>query len=282
MANRISCIISSLIFVIIWLCSVNPKPLMSWFATNIISTFLLPPLSLLLLLLLGLLFYRRPVIARRLFIASFALLWLVSTPYIAEGALHLLERQTSPLSIESQSASAIVILGGGTYFHAPEYTGRDTVSEATLVRLRYGARLQRQLQLPVLVTGGKPLGNTVSEALQMRMSLEQDFQVPVRWTEDNSDNTLENARNSFQTLEKVGVKKIYLVTHAWHMPRSATVFRRAGFEVIEAPTAFTTRYQIDMLAFIPRAESLRDSKIFIHEIIGLLWYQAKSTFSHQI
>lgn len=254
---------------------------MSWFATNIISTFMLPPLSLLLLLLFGLLLYRRPTIARRLFIASFVLLWLASTPYIAESALQLLERQTSPLNIKAQSASAIVILGGGTYFHAPEYADQDTVGEATLVRLRYGTRLHRELQLPVLVTGGKPLGNTVSEAQQMRMSLEQDFQVPVRWTEDHANNTFENAHNSFQTLQKSGIRKIFLITHAWHMPRSAAVFRRAGFEVVEAPTAFTTRHQIDLLAFIPRAESLRDSKIFIHEIIGLLWYQAKSTFSHQ-
>lgn len=250
---------------------------MSWFATNLASTFLLPPLSLLLLLLLGiLLFSRHPKAAHRLFIASFALLWLASTPYIAEGALHLLEAQTTPLESHSARAAAIVILGGGTYFHAPEYAGQDTVSEATFVRLRYGARLHRELHQPILVTGGKPLGNTLSEAVQMRAALEQDFQVPVRWVEGDSDNTLENARNSYQILQKSGVRKIYLVTHAWHMPRSAATFRRAGFEVIEAPTAFTTRYQIDLLAFLPRAEALRDSKIFVHEAIGMLWYQAKS------
>jgi len=67
------------------------------------------------------------------------------------------------------------------------------------------------------------------------------------------------------------------VTHAWHMPRSAEVFRRAGFEVVEAPTAFTTRYRIDLLAFLPRAESLQDSKFFVHEVIGLLWYRVKLT-----
>ena len=253
---------------------------MTWLTTNLISASLLPPLSLLLVLLSGLLLFRcRPKLARVFIFTSFALLWLASTPYIAEGALHLLEAQTSALSEQPHSASAIVILGGGTYFRAPEYDGQDTISEMTLPRLRYGARLQRELQLPILVSGGKPLGNIVSEAQQMRAALEQDFQVKVRWTEDTSDNTLENARNSFQLLQKQGITKIYLVTHAWHMARSATAFRRAGFEVIEAPTAFTTRYRIDMLAFLPRAESLRDSKIFVHEVIGLLWYQAKSTLS---
>lgn len=253
---------------------------MSWFVTNFIAAFLLPPLSLLLVLALGLfLLYRRRKYAKPLLLAAFGLLWLASTPYFAEGALHLLEARTAALEKPLQNANAIVILGGGTYFHAPEYAGQDTVSEATLLRLRYGARLQRETGKPILVTGGKPLGNSISEAQQMRASLEQDFQVPVRWIEDMSDNTFENARYSFQTLQKAGIKKIYLVTHAWHMPRSADVFRRAGFEVVEAPAAFTTRYRVDLLAFLPRAESLRDSKIFVHEVIGLLWYRVKSAIS---
>ena len=254
---------------------------MSWFVTNFIAALLLPPLSLLLVLALGLfLLYRRRKYAKPLLLAAFGLLWLASTPYFAEGALHLLEARTAALGSQHlnkqpQAADAIVILGGGTYFHAPEYAGQDTVNEQTLLRLRYGARLQRETGKPILVTGGKPLGNQLSEAQQMRASLEQDFRVPVRWIEDMSDNTFENARYSFQTLQKAGIKKIYLVTHAWHMPRSADVFRRAGFEVVEAPTAFTTRYRVDLLAFLPRAKSLRDSEIFVHEVIGLLWYQIK-------
>ena len=249
---------------------------MYWFATNFVAAFLLPPLSLLLVLALGIfLLYRRHKFAKPLLLAAFALFWIASTPYFAEGALHLLEAHTAALDSQHKNADAIVILGGGTYFHAPEYAGGDTISEATLVRLRYGAKLQRETGKPVLVTGGKPLGNNISEAQQMRSSLEQDFQVPVRWIEDASDNTFENARYSFQTLQKAGIKKIYLITHAWHMPRSAEVFRRAGFEVVEAPTAFTTRYRIDLLAFLPSAGSLGGSRVFVHEMIGLLWYRVK-------
>ena len=250
---------------------------MSWFTTNFIAAFLLPPLSLLLVLALGIfLLYRRRKFVKPLLLTAFGLLWIASTPYFAEGALRSLESRATVLDSQRQDADAIVILGGGTYFHAPEYAGQDTVGEQTLLRLRYGAKLQRETGKPILVTGGKPFGNQLSEAQQMRIALEQDFRVPVRWTEDASDNTFENARHSFQVLQKVGINKIYLVTHAWHVPRSAEVFRRAGFEVVEAPTAFTTRYQTDLLAFLPRAESLRDSKIFMHEIIGLVWYQLKS------
>lgn len=254
---------------------------MSWFVTNFIAAFLLPPFSLLLVLALGIfLLYRRRKYAKPLILAAFSLLWLASTPYFAESGLHLLEARTAALEKPLQNANAIVILGGGTYFHAPEYAGQDTIGEAALVRLRYGAKLQRETGKPILVTGGKPLGNSVSEAQQMRASLEQDFQVPVRWTEDQSDNTFENARYSFQTLQKAGIKKIYLVTHAWHMPRSADVFRRAGFEVVEAPTAFTTRYRTDLFAFLPNAGSLHDSQIFAHEVIGLLWYRVRLAISN--
>lgn len=249
---------------------------MAWFLTNLISAFLLPPLNLLLLGMAGLLlWHKRPQLARMLITVSLALLWLCSTPFFAEAALHQLEGAPKALDTRMKQADAIVVLGGGTYFHAPEY-GTDTVSEAALVRLRYAARLQRETGKPILVTGGKPLGNDLSEAQQMKSVLENEFKVPVRWTEDASDNTLENARYSYQLLQKSGIKRIYLVTHAWHMPRSARAFRQAGFEVVPAPTAWTTRYKVDLLDFVPRAEGLRDSKIFMHELIGLLWYRLKS------
>jgi uncharacterized SAM-binding protein YcdF (DUF218 family) len=253
---------------------------MSWFFTNFIAAFLLPPLSLLLLLALGIfLLYRSHKLAKPLIYTSLGLLWIVSTPFFTEGALHLLEAGTTALDSQHPGADAIVILGGGTYFHAPEYAGQDTISDQTLPRLRYGAKLHREDGTPILVTGGKPLDNDLSEAQQMRTSLLQDFHVPVRWTEDASGSTLENARNSFQVMKQAGIRRICLVTHAWHMPRAAMAFRHVGFEVVEAPVAFTTRYKIDLLAFLPRAESLRDSKFFVHEVIGLIWYRILFVFS---
>jgi uncharacterized SAM-binding protein YcdF (DUF218 family) len=107
---------------------------MSWFTTNLINTFLLPPLVLLLPLGAYILFPRSKI-AQKLGIFSFALLWIASTPFFAQGALHLLEGR--PLGEQKPLAdSAIVILGGGSYFRAPEYDKEDTVDKETLVRLR--------------------------------------------------------------------------------------------------------------------------------------------------
>lgn len=167
---------------------------MSWFFTNLIGTFLLPPLSLLLIAALGLWLWRsRPLIARVLLTASFGLLWLLSTPYFAEALLHGLEGKPFVNNTRRPQADAIVVLGGGTYFHAPEYGG-DTANKDTLERLRYAAKLYRETLKPILVTGGAPLGNSIPEAEQMKQVLEHEFNVPVQWIEGASDNTLENAR----------------------------------------------------------------------------------------
>jgi uncharacterized SAM-binding protein YcdF (DUF218 family) len=249
---------------------------MSWFITNLVSAFLLPPLSLLLMAGLGLwLWQKYPVIARVLLTLAFALLWLLSTPYFAEALLHELEGEPYVTDTKKPLADAIVVLGGGTYFHSPEYAG-DTVGNETLERLRYAAKLHRETVLPILTTGGKPLGNSLSEGQQMKQVLEQEFNVPVRWVEGESDNTLQNAQLSYSVLKGENIRRIYLVTHAWHMPRAVQVFQNAGFRVIPAPTAYTTRYQTDLLDFIPNAKALRDSRIFFHELIGMLWYQLKS------
>jgi uncharacterized SAM-binding protein YcdF (DUF218 family) len=243
-----------------------------WLLTNALAAFLLPPLNLLLLGLIGLLLWRkRPRVAYWLTATSLLLLWLCSTPYVAETLLQQLER-TPPLSAPSaQQADAIVVLGGGQYFHAPEYGG-NTVHEQTLVRLRYAARLQRETGLPILVTSGHPEGSDASEASHMQRVLEQEFKAPVRWLEEDSDNTFENARLSHNLLAPLGINRIYLVTHAWHMPRAQHAFQAAGFNVIPAPTGYTTRYQINLLAFLPDTEALRYSRIFMHEVIGMVWY----------
>ena len=245
---------------------------LSFFFTHFASALLLPPLSLLLAALTGVFVVRRhPRIGRALLMASLALLWLFCTPYLAGRALHLLESSAKVVDTQAQPADAIVLLSAGTYFGAPEY-GSDTLNEYGLVRARYAAKLQRETGKPILVSGGKPAGKDISDAQRMKLVLEHEFGVPVRWTEDLSGNTLEQARFSYRILRDAGITRIYLVTHAWHMARSAMAFRSPGFEVIPAPTAFTTQYESNRLAFLPQAGALGDSWIFMHELIGILWY----------
>lgn len=245
---------------------------MDWFATTLVSAFLLPPLNLILLGVAGvLLLGRHPLAGKVLVIASLALLYLLSTPFIAETALQKLETPPPP-SFADNDLQAIVVLGSSTYFNAPEYNGH-TVSRYGLERIRYAARLHRLTGKPILAAGGGPFGSSTSEAAQMKGVLEKEFQVPVKWIEGASGNTRENAYKSFAILKKDKITHIALVTHAWHMPRALREFEQAGFKVTPAATAFTTRYKTNLFAFIPTAEALQKSRLFLHEVIGMLWYR---------
>lgn len=248
----------------------------SWVISNTIAAWLIPPGCLLLLAGWGVLRLRRhPRSGRALIVLSLVALWALSTPWLSRTLLQTLEPEpTDPLRVPP--AQAIVVLGGGKYYTAPEYGGADTVSESTLVRLRYAAWLHRQTGKPILVSGGSPEGSAVSEGQAMKAVLENEFKVPVAWTEDKSFNTFENAHASRAALKPLGIDRVYVVTHAWHMPRSQSIFVKAGFDVVPAPTQFATSFRMTILDFRPYAPALRASSHFFHEIIGLGWYRLKS------
>ena len=195
---------------------------------------------------------------------------MLSTPLAGTALLSLLETPyDDPLR---HPGDAIVVLGAGTYFNAPEYGG-DTVNGYSLERLRYGAQLYRRSGKPVLVSGGSPQGNATSEAAHMKALLEEEWRIPVAWSEETSANTLANARNSAVMLARARIRRIYLVTHAWHMPRAQLAFESAGFVVIPAPTRYTTRFELGPLVLLPGSDGMLHSSIFCREILGLIWYR---------
>lgn len=248
----------------------------AWEITNSIASVLLPPGCLLLVALAGALLVGR---RRRLGIALMAVAWLAlyafAMPEVASRLVRSLEpHYRDPAS--QPTGQAIIVLGGSLYRRAPEYGGEDTVNAALLMRLRYAAHLYRALGKPILVTGGSPEGYAVSEASRMKHVLEQDYDVPVRWVEQDSTTTRENALGSYRLLHAAGVTTVYLVTHASHMKRARMTFEHAGFTVIPAPTAYRTfGGKHHLVDFLPNAAALEDSAIFTHEALGLVWYRLK-------
>lgn len=248
-----------------------------WLVTNLIAALLLPPLNFLILGGWGVWLLRsrrRQRLGRTLIILSGAALWLSSTPYLAGLMLDALK--PPPRQIAGGQAEAIVILSGGVQRNSLEYGG-DTVSRLTLERVRYGAWLARATAKPVLVSGGAPAGG-VPEGQLMRTVLEREFGVPVRWVEDRSDNTRENALLSAELLKSAGVRRIFLVTHAWHLKRALPEFERAGLEVIPAGIGYTTADTPNVLDFLPSARGLLNSYFAMHEGIGLIWYRIRGLF----
>ena len=249
----------------------------TWLLSNLLAAALLPPLNFLLLAALGwMLLKRSPRLGKSLVTSSFALLYLLSSPLVADYLLGLLEKNIKPVQVDDmQRAQAIVILGGGVYRDAPEY-GRDSAGALTLARLQYGAHLQRKTGLPILVTGGNPDGG-LAEAHIMRQTLVDQFNVPVKWIEARAFNTAQNARYSAEILLPEGIKKVLVVSHAWHLPRARYAFEKVGMEFLPAPTRFTKQHQpgaaYSPFDFIPNARALEKSYFALHEVIGIVWYR---------
>lgn len=248
----------------------------SWLLTNVAASCLLPPLNGLLLAGGGFWVRRRsPRLGRGLMLAGFVLIFLLSLQVVARQLLKPLEQRYPPLelaTLDRFAVDAVVVLGGGRVSEAPQFSGAGDVTPQTLERLRYAAFLAKTLKKPLLVSGGNPEGGRGSEAEAMRLVLQRDFDVAVRWVEAASGNTFENARNAARILGTAGDRRIVLVTHAWHMPRAVQAFERAGMRVVPAPAAYLSNDPLLPLDFLPRAGSLGKASLALHEWLGLAWY----------
>jgi uncharacterized SAM-binding protein YcdF (DUF218 family) len=231
---------------------------------------LVPPGSLLLLAVVGIW-----LIARRagggahragwaLLASGILLLWLLATPIVADKLTRFAQHYPALDLSQPTSAQAIVILGGGRPAPAaPEYGGEPAPHGELLERLEYGAYVAHHTGLPVLVSG------TDVETLAMRASLARDFGITVRWVENRSRDTFQNAQFSAAMLRGAGVTRIILVTDADHEWRAAHEFAGAGFTVIPAPAGLYARhYHRVVLAYLPTAAALEDSSRALHEILG--------------
>ena len=246
-------------------------------STQFIHLLLLPPGLQCVLAVLALLlaWQSRRYSATALAVLAIASMYLLAIPVGSSWIARPLEARVQPLTdltqLKAAGYGAIVVLGGGRTPRAPEFAGLDVSSPSVLARLRYAARAQRQSGLPILVTGGMPLSTQRPEAELMAESLREDFGVPVRWLEQASKTTAENAELTAAILLPLGIRQVVLVSHASHLPRAVKNFERAGFSVLPAPTQFTTEAQAYSVVerWTPQHESLAHSRRALHEWLGL-------------
>jgi uncharacterized SAM-binding protein YcdF (DUF218 family) len=235
---------------------------------KVLAAIVLPPMGPLLILFAGALFVRRwPRFGRGLVWIGIAAFATLSTWIVASALIRLIDA-SPPLKLEdARTAQAIVILGGGVRPHAVEYGG-DTLGRLSLERVRYGARVARATGLPVLVSGGTVRGDTATEAAVMREALEQEYGVAVRWVEDLSRNTQQNAQQSALILKRDNVTRVVLVAHAFDMRRARAEFQAAGLEVVPAPTFVPSSGRVVLGDFVPNVAALQSSYYALYELLA--------------
>jgi len=244
-----------------------------------IKQWLLPPgLLFLLLLAAWWLRKRRPRLALACFVLGLGGLWLMSLPWVVEHTARQLETEQA-LGLEQWSglaarADAIVVLGAGRERGDPAWGGQDQPTGTALERMRYAAQLAKASGLPVLISGGLHYGTPPSEAQLMADRLRDDFGVLVKWKEEGSRTTWENAQMSAQVLQPLGIRRVVVVTQAWHMQRSRWSFERAGFEVVPAPVGFLGQDHARPFAgLLPDSRAVWQSGQLLNEAVGLVGYR---------
>ncbi|MCP1498120.1 uncharacterized SAM-binding protein YcdF (DUF218 family) [Pseudomonas migulae] len=242
-----------------------------------VKQLLLPPGILLLLLLLAWWFRRsRPRLAGVCFALGLGGFWLMSLPVVVQWSAKALEREPalnrSEWATLSQRADAIVVLGSGRE-RGDLAWGDDQPTGVGLARQRYAARLAKASGLPILTSGGLHFGTPPSEAKLMADSMFEDSGITVRWQEGRSRTTWENAQFSAQVLLPEGIKRVVVVTQAWHMPRAVWSFQQAGFEVVPAPMGFLgVDNALPLGGWMPEFKSIWQSGQLLNEAVGQIGY----------
>ncbi|MGV6857536.1 MAG: YdcF family protein [bacterium] len=243
-----------------------------------IEIFLFPPGIFLLLGAFG--WYvvkRRRRVGQLLLALSLGGIWAFSTPLVSFFLLDRLQDRYPPLIDIPPQADSIVVLGSGREVFRNEFSRELDVTMHELMRVRYAAYLTKKTGLPVITSGGRPLGGKMSEALLMKEVLQSEFGVQSVIPEGESSTTYENARFSKKVLEEHGLSAPLVVTEYSHMARAILSFNLNGVTAFAAPTARDTPDLTEkgVWAVLPQGSAMERSQRALHEWFGRIWYKLK-------
>ena len=255
-------------------------------AKKIVSYWLMPlPLCLalvaagLVLLFLG----SRPRLARRLMAAAGLLLALLSNRFLSVRLLAPLEGRYPPIPEFAPGAPVpapisgcrfVAVLGGG-HSDVLGLPATSQLSAPGLARIVEAVRILRVLPDARLIvsgpgTAGRPSLAAVFAQAAESLGVSPSRIIQVDTARDTEEESLAVARLS-------GGGRVALVTSAWHLPRAAGLFRKAGVEIVPCPSDYIARagqpFAWTDLGW--DSESLERSTVAAHEYLGLLWLELR-------
>ncbi len=256
-----------------------------------IDALLLPPVPFIVLMLIG----TRVAFARRgwgwlLVISGALLLGLCSTMGFARLLSDYALRPPAALSherveawraaVKAREPVAILVLGGGSRPFSPEY-GVSNLNANSLERLRYGVWLARETGAPLGYSGGVgwALGGAVvtPEAQIAARIAQQEFGRPLKWAEERSRDTRENAIYSVALFKEQGIRRVLLVSHQRHLPRALRAFQEAaagsGIVFEAAPVDVMNTMLNAPMAWLPSTQGALTVREIAHELMGR-WFGA--------
>ena len=178
---------------------------------------------------------------------------------------------------EPEEAQLIVVLGGGSVGGVPDGEQLGNLGSVGAARLLTAARLAKQHELPVLITGGQVFADGANEALiSARILRDLGLTEAQIIPEVKARTTQENAQFTAELCRERGYERVLLVTSALHMQRSKYFFERylgtQGVEIVTYPCDYTLnpKAEFSLRRFVPQQEALDISCSALHEYVGLI------------
>lgn len=237
---------------------------------------LLFPYPLFLLLCVFAAFRLRRGWFRRGFVFALLGITLASTNKVSGWLIQPLEEAYPRRTLaEAPTADAIVVLGGMIdpltgYTDPPEFL-------SSVDRILTGESALRAGRAPtLLISGGSGLLLQRGEkegTLLRRWLLERGWPAEKILAESASRNTAENAIETAKLARERNWRRVILVTSAFHMPRAAGCFRKAGLDFYALPTDYyRSRIPPGPEGWSPAPSALLMSTVALKEYIGLAAY----------
>lgn len=249
--------------------------------SKVVHFFVSPSNVAVLLLFLGLFFLISSMRRSALASLSAGMIILVIFGYLPTGSFILAPLENRFPVVDLQTAEAphgIIVLGGSVGAGMPAARGTRIELNEAGERLAMTAVLARRFpDARLIMSGGDaavlfPLD--VREGDYMKRGLE-DLGIDGNRIEVDrvSRNTEENAIETLRIIAEDRDKVWWLVTSAYHMPRSIGCFRRLGLDPVAFPVDFRTYPDVQIWPGRVVSDGLKRSDRAIHEWFGLLSYR---------
>ena len=125
------------------------------------------------------------------------------------------------------------------YDEAPDLSGVGVPYQSVQAGIITAVKLQKKVNVPIIVSGGKVYKFKKAEApIMKRFLMDLGISDDRIILEENSRDTFENAKYTKKVCENLGFKNPILITSTYHMKRSVLSFRKVGLEVIPFPAIF--------------------------------------------
>lgn len=235
-----------------------------------LQMFLLPSVFVFLFILIGMVLVlksRKKKIGMLLIISGIIFYYLFSITPISDLILRPLENKYTQIEKEKLEMSDKVVLLLGDF-------ESDILRASEIFRI-YNQKLPMNNQpfTTIIISGTDPLNPEGNEAEKVKEYLiERGVPEEIVVLENKSRTTVESAKN---LKDMVGDAPFFLVTSAYHMPRSVEIFKKFGTSPISAPADFKIEKHYNVLDFFPTSGNLKKSDLAFHEYFGILFYRLK-------